>query len=479
MADKIRSCRKTLSKWKKENVLNSKDRIVKIQDALELEFTQIKPSCQRISVLNSQMIRAYKDEESFWQQKSKNEWALHGDKNLKIFHASVKARRASNGLDQLQDSEGFMHRAEASKGQIAADYFRKHFSSSYSESQRVSFQNFPSRVSDSLNSLLTCEISKEEIKEAVFSIKSSSAPGVDGMTGYFFQQYWDVIGNELSEEIRRFFVTGEFPLEWNMTQICLIPKIPGATLMYDLRPISLCTVMYKIVANILASRIKPFLPDLVSQNQSAFVSDRMSSDNIIIAHESLHALRSVNSISKEFVAIKSDMSKAYDKVEWDYLQDLLLALGFHPRWVGWIMFYVRSVSYTILINGQPHGFVKLCRGLRQGDPLSPFLFVLCSEGLTFLLNQASHQHLLRGMKFSPQGPQIHHLLFADDTLFLVKAYVDECSVVSEILSIYERATWQMINLDKFSIIFGSKVNEEKKYQIKEVLGIFKEGGDGS
>lgn len=264
-----------------------------------------------------------------------------------------------------------------------------------------------------------------------------------------------------------------------MTQICLIPKIPGATLMYDLRPIIICTVMYKIVANILASRIKPFLPDLVSQNQSAFVSDRMSSDNIIIAHESLHALRSVNSISKEFIAIKSDMSKAYDRVEWDYLQDLLLALGFHPRWVGWIMFYVRSVSYTILINGQPHGFVKLCRGLRQGDPLSPFLFVLCSEGLTFLLNQASHQHLLTGMKFSPQGPQIHHLLFADDTLFLVKAYVDECSVVSEILSIYERATCQMINLDKFSIIFGSKVNEEKKYQIKEVLGIFKEGGDGS
>ena len=176
----------------------------------------------------------------------------------------MKARRASNGLDQLQDSEGFMHRAEASKGQIAADYFRKLFSSSYSESQRVSFQNFPSRVSDSLNSLLTCEISKEEIKEAVFSIKSSSAPGVDGTTGYFFQQYWDVIGNEVSEEIRRFFVTGEFPLEWNMTQIFLIPKIPGATLMSDLRPISLCTVMYKIVAKILASRIKPFLPDLVS-----------------------------------------------------------------------------------------------------------------------------------------------------------------------------------------------------------------------
>ena len=126
------------------------------------------------------------------------------------------------------------------------------------------------------------------------------------------------------------------------------------------------------------------------------------------------------------MAAKLDMSKAYDKVEWDYLKKMMLKLGFHEKWVALIMECVTSVSYSILVNGDPKGYVKPNRGLRQGDPLSPYLFLICAEGLSALLRKAEREKVIQGISISRGGPRVFYLFFVDDSLIFCRATETEC-----------------------------------------------------
>ncbi|XP_010468816.1 PREDICTED: uncharacterized protein LOC104748941 [Camelina sativa] len=249
--------------------------------------------------------------------------------------------------------------------------------------------------------------------------------------------------------------------------------------MTEFRPISLCNVCYKIISKVLCFRLKRFLPSLVSETQSAFVSGRLITDNILVAQEMFHGLNTNPRCKSEFLAFKTDMSKAYDRVEWDFLEAVMVKLGFDRKWISWIMWCVSSVSYQVLLNGQPRGYIKPQRGLRQGDPLSPYLFILCTEVLIANIKKAEREHRISGIKIARDCPTISHLLFADDSLFFCKADPAKCSTVMDIISDYGRASGQEVNLEKSSIMFGKKVPTEVRTQLKGVMGISSEGGMGS
>lgn len=256
----------------------------------------------------------------------------------------------------------------------------------------------------------------------------------------FYQNNWEVVGDEVCNAVLTFFRTGHLDGFINHTHIDLIPKLANPSRVTEFRPISLCNVLYKIVAKVLANRLKCILPLIISSNESAFIPGRLISDNILIAYETLHSMHSRMWGKEGYMAIKLDMSKAYDRVEWDFLAAVMRRMGFTSRWVDLIMECITTVSYSIIVNGQPVGNFLPSRGLRQGDPLSPYLFLMCAEVLSTQLQQAEQMGLLRGVPTSPKGPRLNHLFFADDSLLFCKASVYEWQVLSNLLEVYEGAS---------------------------------------
>jgi hypothetical protein len=154
----------------------------------------------------------------------------------------------------------------------------------------------------------------------------------------------------------------------------------------DFRPISLCNVVYKILSKVLANRLKVILPCIIYESQSAFISGWLITDNIIAAYETMHTMQTRLWGKTGYMGIKLDMSKAYDRVEWSFLEAVMSKLGFAPMWIKMIMACVKSVSYSVAVNGNVVGKICPSRGLRQGDPISPYLFILCAEAFSSLLH---------------------------------------------------------------------------------------------
>jgi hypothetical protein len=203
--------------------------------------------------------------------------------------------------------------------------------------------------------------------------------------------------------------------------------------MKDLRPISLCNVVYKLVSKVLANRLKLILPEIIAPNQSAFVPGRLITDNILLAYECTHYMKNKRSGNEGFAAIKLDMSKAYDRVEWKFVEAMMRRMGFDERWITLIMRCITSVRYQFKVNGSYTDAITPQRGLRQGDPISPYLFLICAEAFSSLLNKADLDGSLEGIRVCNEAPSFNHLLFADDSLVLIKATKASARTLQNIL----------------------------------------------
>lgn len=189
------------------------------------------------------------------------------------------------------------------------------------------------------------------------------------------------------EYVRNFFDTCNVLEGMNDTSLVLIPKNSNPSLMGDLRPISLCNMLFKIGSKVLANRMKLVLNSVISENQRAFIPGRLISDNMMISFEVMHYLKRKTTGKTGSMALKLDLNKAYDRVEWKFLGDVLTKMGFSARWKQLIIKCVSTVRYEIVNSGRKMGPIIPTRGIRQGDPLSPYLFLVCAEGFSALINK--------------------------------------------------------------------------------------------
>ncbi|XP_057793280.1 uncharacterized protein LOC131009894 [Salvia miltiorrhiza] len=412
-------------------------------------------------------------EEEHWRQRAKQFWLKDGDQNTKFFHSMASARRKVNTITRLQRDDGSWASTQDEMRNTAKDYFTAIFerSDGVGDFSQV-LGKLRHCIDESKNVELTQPFTPKEFTDALNQMHPDKSPGPDGFNPKFYQRFWSIIGSDVVRSCCEWLNAAALPPQLNRTIISLIPKVTNPSNMKDLRPISLCNVVYKLISKVLCNRLKSALPQLIDRAQSAFVEGRLIHDNILIAFEAIHSMK--KKIRGKFgtMALKIDISKAYDRVSWEFLEAVLDKLGFCSQWRNWISMCIRSVSYDVLVNGTLVGPIIPGRGLRQGDPLSPYLFILCAEGLSAMINYEMARGSLHGIQISRGGPAVSHLMFADDSIFFCRASAEECLNLKRVLCDYEKASGQGINFQKSGILFSANVSDRDKDELSHIIGVW-------
>jgi hypothetical protein len=395
-------------------------------------------------------------EEISWRQKSRIRWLKEGDKCTKFFHQMANANRRNNSIESL-----VVNGTPTSDSTIISNHIVNFYDSLFTEplDWRPRLDNLEfDMLSGSEASSLEDPFEEREVWEVIKGMDGDKAPGPDGFSMAFFKECWEVIKGDFMAVFAEFHDRGKFVKSINSTFIALIPKVHGAKEIKDFRPISLVGGIYKIIAKVLANRMRRVMDRVISKPQNAFVKGRHILDSVLIANECLDSrLKS----GDPGVLCKLDMEKAYDHVDWNFLLYLLKRCGFGERWCSWIKHCISTVRFSVLINGSPSGFFGSSRGVRQGDPLSPFLFVLVMEAFSRMIGAIYSRGLISGFAVGSRDHdrvEVSHLLFADDTLVFCSADDSQISYMGALLVCFEAVSGLKVNLTKSSLISVGSLN---------------------
>ncbi|CAH9089090.1 unnamed protein product [Cuscuta europaea] len=292
----------------------------------------------------------------------------------------------------------------------------------------------------------------EEIKQAVWSLNKDGASGPDGYNGVFFRTCWDIVGMDVVRAVQDFFIGNHIPKAMACILIVLIPKGDKVSTFADFRPISLSNFISKVCTRVLASRLSAILPKLISEEQAGFMTGRDISDHILVAQEMVNALD--KKVRGTNLVVKLDMAKAFDRLSWVFLEAILFKFGFAGSFIKLILDHLKATHFSVLINGTPSGFFKPSRGVKQGDPLSPFLFTLASEAFSRGFKALIDSYAIKPFWIGQYGQPISHLCFADDILIFLNGEARSVQVFKRFLGLYQRASGQAINFNKSNFTCG-------------------------
>ncbi|XP_026384062.1 uncharacterized protein LOC113279597 [Papaver somniferum] len=419
-ASKLKNLKHDLSNWNRNSFGHIKTTIGKLN--AEIEKLQSLPYNPTIGsfILNysKQLDYWYEVENSFYKQKSRIDYFNYYDKNTNFFHNTVKL--------------GNMYI-------LYTLYVTVMPNNSVIEEVLKDIQPI---ITNDVNTRLTAIPTSGEILDTVRNMAPWKSPGPDGFPGGFFRENWNEVSLEVINHVQSFFRTKFFLKQLNHTFIALIPKVNNPTSPHDFRPISLTNTIYNIISKILTNRLKPLLDTIISPFQSAFIANRQIQDNILISHEILHSFktRKRNNNKNGFMAIKLDLSKAFDRLECPFIIVVFKKLGFSEDWCHLIFQCISSVSYSVLVNGSPSDIFYPYRGIRQGDFLSPYIFILCMETLSQLLLKGEKDNLIQGFKLRNHSPSISHLFFADNCMLFMKASLTYVRNLMKIIDSFAQAS---------------------------------------
>ncbi|GJT52692.1 RNA-directed DNA polymerase, eukaryota [Tanacetum coccineum] len=377
---------------------------------------------KRLEVLNK-LQHASKVQASEVAQKAKIKWSVEGDENMKFFHGMLNKKRSQLNIRGVMINGTWTDKPDTVKQEFF-HHFRSRFDKPSDHRARIDMC-FPNSLSTDQQEDLERMVSKEEVKRAVFGGSRVAWYGYntlwsDGFTFGFYRHFWSTIENDVFEAV------------------------------------NLIGSMYKIIAKILTNRLVGVLGDIVNEVQSAFIAERQILDGPFILNEVMQWCRMKK---KQALIFKVDFEKAYDSVRWDFLDDVLYNFGFGNKWRAWIQSCLRSSRGSILINGSPTEEFQFFKGLKQGDPLSPFLFILIMESLHLSFQRVVDAGMFTGIRLSSML-NLSHLFYADDAIFLGQWSDTNIDTLVHVLECFHRASGLRINMCK-SKIMGIHVDDGK------------------
>ncbi|WMV24107.1 hypothetical protein MTR67_017492 [Solanum verrucosum] len=425
---KMKKVKKALAEWSKKTYGNIFERLATLEELIrvkEIPF-EIRPTQDNrcaLSQTEAELRKYLHIEEEYWKQKAGMKWFKDGDRNTKFFHAFVKGRRQKLHIGEILTSQGEMVQSNDQIGAAAVEFFEDQFRENDLLNCPEMLENIPRLVTQDQNEEISRVPSRDEVQTVVNELNGDSTSGPDGFSGTFFQASWEIIGDDITKMVRASFCGQRLPRFITHSNLVLIPKKEDVKSFTDLRPISLSTFANKIISRMIHDRLVKVLPTLISANQTGFIKGRSITENVLLAQEIIRDIRLRNKWQN--VVVKLDMAKAYDRVSWVFLAKVLRKFGFSEILIDMVWRLVSNNWYSVLVNGQTYGFFQSSRGLKQGDPLSPTLFILTAEVLARGLNRLHED--------------------ADFKSFGEKRLVMK---MMGVLAKYEQASGQMINKNK-------------------------------
>lgn len=392
-------------------------------------------------------------EHSFLSQQAKAKYVLESDRCTRYFHSRMRANCRRNHVASILRVDGTR---TTSSDEVAAEFVGFYQGmlgvAVPTETPDVSGIASGPSISADQGYMLTSPVEISEIKAALWAIGDEKSPGPDGFGARFFKASWDVTGAELCLAVREFFTSGTLLKQLNHTIIAPIPKVDSPTAVSQFRPISCCNVVYKVISKVMAIRLSTCLGSIIDEAQNAFVEGRQMTDNIFLLQELLRRYLIKKETRK--CCLNIDIAKAYDTVSWDFLRFVLTHLGFPGQFIAWVMECVTTVSYSVRVNRDIHGHFQGKRGLRQGDPLSALLFVLCVEILSRMIRADTASLDFNFHQFCA-STRLTHLVFADDIVLFCRGDVGSVQILMGCLRRYGTYSGLCVNRGKSAVFLGS------------------------
>lgn len=473
---KLKIIKRDLKNLNKDNFSNIQDRVRDANSLLKIA---------QVNSLNDPSSENFKEEkelhdrweflrtieESYFRQRSRINWLREGDHNTSFFHRLTQVRNSINSIRSFCLSTGEIITDPIQMGTLAVNHFQNLLAPQNQSTVPISptwihgLTDF--RCANEYSYYMALFPTAEEIKSTLFKLNKNKSPGPDGLTSGFFKETWQILGAELIRSIQTFFVSGFLPPAANSTILTLVPKRIGASAITDYRPISCCNTIYKIISKLLLKRLKPILPTLILPNQTAFVQGRLLVENTILASEIIHGYHKDRGPKR--ITLKVDIEKAFDTVNWDFIFNLLQGLDIPHPYLAWLFPCVTSPSFMIGFNGTVQGYFKSTRGLRQGDPLSPYLFVMVMNCLSMLLDKGAAEGEF-GYHHHCRDSKLTHLCFADDLLIFCDGSLQSVKNVLQILRNFTLLSGLSVNISKTSF-FTCGLSSQEIAQITAETGL--------